>query len=398
MRAQGCLLLKESTMKIKRLCRHGGLLALAVLLLAGCSQAEPEETLPPPLVSVMTVTPSRLELREVLPGRVAAVRIAEIRPQVSGIVQRRLFEQGTEVRAGQPLFQINPAPFKADADATRAALQRAEVALARAQLQTRRLRTLVEVGAVSHQVYDDAVSLRDQAAADVAQARATLKRRQLDLKFATVEAPISGRIEQALVSEGALVSRGDSSPMARIHQIDQVYVDVRRPASSLESLRQALATRQANADEGLPVAILRSDGEAYDVTGRILFSGINVDAGTGDVLLRVLVDNPQRLLLPGMFVRARVPRTSYAAALLVPQQAVIRNDGAPQIWILDAQNRAKLTPVKLGELLNRHYRVQSGLAAGQTIVVEGMARLSNGIKVQAHEWQAPEPTTAALSH
>ncbi|UJX39254.1 efflux RND transporter periplasmic adaptor subunit [Desulfovibrio sp. JY] len=385
-------------MKIKRLCRHGGLFALAVLLLAGCSQAEPEETLPPPLVSVMTVTPSRLELSEVLPGRVAAVRIAEIRPQVSGIVQRRLFEQGTEVRAGQPLFQINPAPFKADVDATRAALQRAEVALARAQLQTRRLRTLVEVGAVSHQVYDDAVSLRDQAAADVAQARATLKRRQLDLKFATVEAPISGRIEQALVSEGALVGRGDSSPMARIHQIDQVYVDVRRPASSLESLRQALATRQANAEEGLPVAILRSDGEAYDVTGRILFSGINVDAGTGDVLLRVLVDNPQRLLLPGMFVRARVPRTSYAAALMVPQQAVIRNDGAPQIWILDAQNRAKLTPVKLGELLNRHYRVQSGLAAGQTIVVEGMARLSNGIKVQAHEWQTPEPTTAALSH
>lgn len=398
MRAQGCLLLKESTMKIKRLCRHGGLLALAVLMLAGCGQAEPEVALPPPPVSVTTVTPSRLELSEVLPGRVAAVRIAEIRPQVSGIVQRRLFEQGAEVQAGQPLFQINPAPFKADADATGAALQRAEVALARAQLQTRRLQSLVEVGAVSRQVYDDAVSLRDQAAADVAQARATLKRRQLDLKFATVEAPISGRIEQALVSEGALVSSGDSSPMARIHQIDQVYVDVRRPASSLESLRQALLSQQASADAGLPVTILRSDGEAYDVTGRILFSGVNVDAGTGDVLLRVLVDNPQRLLLPGMFVRARVPRTSYAEALMVPQQAVVRNDGEPQIWTLDAQHRAKLTPVKLGELLNRHYRIQSGLAAGQTIVVEGMARLSNGIEVQAHEWQAPEPTTAASSH
>ena len=186
--------------------------------------------------------------------------------------------------------------------------------------------------------------------------------------------------------------------MARIHQIDQVYVDVRRPASSLESLRQALLSQQASADAGLPVTILRSDGEAYDVTGRILFSGVNVDAGTGDVLLRVLVDNPQRLLLPGMFVRARVPRTSYAEALMVPQQAVVRNDGEPQIWTLDAQHRAKLTPVKLGELLNRHYRIQSGLAAGQTIVVEGMARLSNGIEVQAHEWQAPEPTTAASSH
>jgi multidrug efflux system membrane fusion protein len=398
LRAQGCLLLKESTMKIKRLCRQSGLIALAVLILAGGVQAESDEALPPPLVSVMTVTPSRQELSEVLPGRVAAVRIAEIRPQVSGIVQRRLFEQGTEVKAGQPLFQINPAPFKAEADATEAALKRAEVALARAQLQTRRLQSLVEVGAVSRQVYDDTVSLRDQAAADVAQARATLKRRQLDLKFATVEAPISGRIEQALVSEGALVGSGDSSPMARIHQIDQVYVDVRRPASSLESLRQALMSQQARSDEGLPVAILRSDGEAYDATGRILFSGINVDAGTGDVLLRVLVDNPQRLLLPGMFVRARVPRTSYAEALMVPQQAVVRNDGEPQIWVLDAQHRAQLTPVKLGELLNRHYRIQSGLAAGQTIVVEGMARLSNGIEVQTHEWQSPEPTTAASSH
>ena len=213
-----------------------------------------------------------------------------------------------------------------------------------------------------------------------------------------MEAPIAGRIEQALVSEGALVGSGDSNPMARIQQIDQVYVDVRRPASSLESLRQVLATQQASADEGLPVAILRSDGEAYDVTGRILFSGINVDAGTGDVLLRVLVDNPQRLLLPGMFVRARVPRTNYAAAMTVPQQAVVRSDGEPQVWVLDAQNRAKITSVKLGELLNRHYRIQSGLAAGQKVVVEGMARLSNGIKVQEHEWQAPEPTTAALSH
>lgn len=398
MRAQGCPFLKESTMTIKRLCRQSGLIALAVLLLAGGVQAESEEALPPPLVSVMTVTPSRQELSEVLPGRVAAVRIAEIRPQVSGIVQRRLFEQGAEVKAGQPLFQINPAPFKAEADATEAALKRAEVVLARAQLQTSRLHSLVEVGAVSRQVYDDAVSLRDQASADVAQARATLKRRQLDLKFATVEAPISGRIEQALVSEGALVGSGDSSPMARIHQIDQVYVDVRRPASSLESLRQALATQQASADEGLPVAILRSDGEAYAVAGRILFSGINVDAGTGDVLLRVLVDNPQRLLLPGMFVRARVPRTSYAEALMVPQQAVVRNDGEPQIWVLDADNRAQLIPVKLGELFNRHYRIQSGLAAGQTIVAEGMARLSNGIKVQAHEWQASELTTAASSH
>jgi membrane fusion protein, multidrug efflux system len=343
----------------------------------------------------MTLAPARLEMTEDLPGRVAAVRIAEIRPQVSGIVQRRLFEQGTEVRAGQPLFQINPAPFRTDADTAAATLQRAEAALARARVQTARLQPLVEADAISRQAYDDAVSQRDQAAADVAQARATLARRQLDLKFATVEAPISGRIDQALITEGALVNSGDNNPMARIQQIDQVYVDVRRPASSLEALREALATQNASANDGLPVMVLRSNGEPYDVKGRILFSGINVDAGTGDVLLRVLVDNPQRQLLPGMFVRARVPRTSYEAALTVPQQAVVRVGGQPQVWVLDANNHVKLNAVELGELVDRRYRIRSGLNAGQKIVVEGMERLSDGAEVSAQKWKASDSAPAA---
>lgn len=338
----------------------------------------------------MVVSPARLELSEDLPGRVAALRTAEIRPQVSGIVQRRSFEQGTEVTAGQPLFQIDPAPFKADMDTAAASLQRAEASLAGANVQTERLQPLVAADAVSRQVYDDAVAQRDQAAAEVAQARATLARRQLDLAFATVTAPISGRIEQALVTEGALVSGSDSSPMARILQLQQVYVDVRRPAASLESLRQLLATTQATATDGLPVEILRSDGVPYPVTGRILFSGINVDSGTGDVLVRILVDNPQRDLLPGMFVRARVPRASYAQALTVPQQAVVRSEGQARVWTLDARNRAKLTPVALGELVNGRYRIHSGLAGGQTVVVEGMERLSEDIEVAARPWEASE--------
>lgn len=328
----------------------------------------------------MTVTPVQLELTEELPGRVAALRIAEIRPQVSGIVLRRLFEQGTEVHANQPLFEINPAPFQAEADTAFAALQRAEAALARARVQAARLRPLVEADAISRQVYDDAVSLRDQAIADVAQARATLARRQLDLKFATVAAPISGRIDQALVTEGALVGSSDSNPMARIQQIDQVYVDVRRPASSLDRLRQALA-KDGKANEGLPVEVVRGSGEPYDVKGRILFSGINVDAGTGDVLLRVLVDNPRRELLPGMYVRARVARASYEAALTVPQQAVVRINGQPRVWTLDTGNHARLIAVSLGELADRRYRIRSGLDAGQKIVVEGMERLTEGVEV-----------------
>ncbi|TCW86868.1 efflux transporter periplasmic adaptor subunit [Burkholderia sp. SRS-46] len=384
-------------MKIDRRCRYGGLCALTVAMLAGCGQSEQPSALPATPVAAMTVAAAPLKVTEDLPGRISAVRIAEIRPQVSGIVQRRLFEQGTEVRAGVPLFQINPAPFKADMDTAAAALQRADAALERAKVQTARLKPLVEVDAISRQVYDDSVSQRDQAAADVAQARATLARRQLDLKFATVEAPITGRIDQALVTEGALVSSADTVPMARIQQIDQVYVDVRQPASSLQHLRDTLASQDGNSGAGLPVEVLRDDGTPYDVKGRMLFSGVNVDAGTGDVLVRVLVDNSKRLLLPGMYVRARIPRANYASALTVPQQAVVRAEGKPQVWVLDAKNQAHIKPVELGELTNRRYLVRTGLQAGQKVVVEGMERLTEGAAVAASDWKSPDAAAATAA-
>ncbi|AUH49525.1 efflux transporter periplasmic adaptor subunit [Chromobacterium sp. ATCC 53434] len=361
--------------------RYGGACALAVAMLSGCSQPAPQDAPQAIPVAAATLAPAPLKLSDDLPGRVAAVRVAEIRPQVGGIVLRRLFEQGSEVKAGQPLFQIDPAPFKAEAATAAAALQRAEAALARARVQTARLQPLVETDAVSRQVFDDAVSQRDQAAADAAQARAALARRRLDLKFAAVAAPITGRIDQALVTEGALVAAGDASPMARIQQIDQIYVDVRQPAAALESLRRTLAAQPEAAGHGVPVTLLRDDGKPYDETGRMLFSGVNVDAGTGDVLLRVLVDNPKRRLLPGMFVRARVPRASYAYALTVPQQAVVRIGGKPQVWTVDAKSRARLAAVELGELAERRYRIQAGLKAGQKVVVEGMERLSEGALV-----------------
>ncbi|HHK3131980.1 TPA: efflux RND transporter periplasmic adaptor subunit [Pseudomonas aeruginosa] len=365
---------------------------LAALVLAGCDRGAQEAAPVPAQVSVLTLTARQVTLEDELPGRVAAVRTAEIRPQVGGIIQRRLFEQGAEIRAGQPLFQINPAPFKADADMASAALQRAEAALVRARVQAARLQPLVEADAVSRQVYDDAVSQRDQAAADVAQARATLARRQLDLKFATVDAPIGGRIDQALVTEGALVGTNDSNPLARIQQIDQVYVDVRQPAAALEALRAALAPRHAadngSGSDGLLASILRSNGTPYPQAGRILFSGINVDAGTGDVLLRILVDNPDRLLLPGMFVRARVPRGQPADALLVPQQAVSPTGGKAGVWVVDAQDHAQRLTVELGELVGRDYLVRSGLQAGQRVVVEGGERLTDGAPVAPRAWQA----------
>lgn len=384
-------------MKIEQWCRVGGLSALVLAALTGCGPAaEPEVKAPAPVVTVMTVAPARLELTEDLPARVAPVRIAEIRPQVGGIVRRRLFDQGADVRAGQPLFEIDPAPFRAEAETAAAALQRAEAALSRASTHAERLEPLVQADAVSRQVYDNAVSQRQQAVADVAQARATLSRRRLDVKFATVESPIAGRIDQALVTEGALVASGDGTPMARVQQIDQVYVDVRRPASSLDALQEAMAA-QPSRKGGLPVSILRSDGSSYGMAGRILFSGINVDAGTGDLLLRVQVDNPQRRLLPGMFVRARVPLASYAAALTVPQQAVVRIDGKPHVWTVDAQAKARLGAVELGELSAGRYRIASGLSAGQKVVVAGMERLAQDAQVQAREDQPQAPAPADTS-
>ncbi|WP_429056778.1 efflux RND transporter periplasmic adaptor subunit [Aeromonas veronii] len=365
----------------------GALLAvIAAFGLAGCDVAPQEQEAPaPPQVSVLTLTGRELVISEDLPARVAALRSADIRAQISGIVQRRLFEQGAEISAGTVLFQINPAPFKADVDSAAAALQRAEAVLARARIQIDRLKPLLRTDAISRQTYDDAISQRDQAAADVAQARATLTRHQLNLQFASVEAPIAGRIDQALVSEGALVSPTDAIPMARIQQIDQVYVDVRQPASVLESLRQQAGSTAPE----LAVEILGSNGTPLGMQGRILFSGIEVDAGTGDVLLRVLVDNPERRLLPGLYVQARIPRARYANALTVPQQAVVRTSGQTSVWVVDGQGQAQLVPVNTAELVNSQYRIASGLSAGQQVVIEGIDRLTPGVQVTASPWQPP---------
>lgn len=370
---------------------------LAAVILAGCGPAEQiEEPAPAAQVSVMTLEQIELAVSEDLPGRVAAVRTAEIRAQIGGIVQQRLFDQGAEIKAGTALFQINPAPFKAEVDSAAAALQRATATLARARIQADRLEPLMLAEAVSRQVYDDASSLRDQAAADVAQAKATLARRQLDLQFASIDAPISGRIDQALVSEGALVSPTDSSPMARIQQIDQVYVDVRQSAASLASLRQNLGDQFQPSGPGLAVAILDGDGKPSGMSGRILFSGIDVDAGSGDVLLRILVDNPQRYLLPGMYVQARIPRAHYPTALAVPQQAVSRTGGQASVWVVDKHQLAKRVAIEVGELVDGRYRIASGLSVGQQVVIEGGERLTADAQVTARTWQSIT-TTKGLS-
>ncbi|WP_235866875.1 efflux RND transporter periplasmic adaptor subunit [Vibrio paracholerae] len=392
-------------MKKINICVSSSLHILLLFFLVGCNQSNNDESVvgpkePLPLVTTTTTQPQQLDVYEELPGRVKAVRVAEIRPQVAGIVQHRLFKQGAEVKAGQSLFQIEPAPFAAEVDTAKANLQRAQVTYQRALDKERRLKPLVEADAISRQEYDDAVLQRDQAAAEVAVAKATLTRRELDLKFANVKAPISGLIEQTLVTEGALVSSTDATPMTRIQQIDQVFVDIRRPASSLEAMREALA---ANSDgepsaAGTKIEILRSNGTPYQVKGEILFSGINIDEGTGDVLLRVLVDNSQRLLLPGMFVKAKVLYSSYDNALMVPQQAVTHLAGAPHLWSIDQEGYAHLKPVKLGELIDGQYHVKSGISKGENIVIEGKERLEDGILVDQRKWEESEVLLTSVAN
>ncbi|MCD9087239.1 efflux RND transporter periplasmic adaptor subunit [Stenotrophomonas sp. SY1] len=365
------------------------LVAAFALTMTACSTPTPPPP-EPPRVSVVAVGAQVVQRDDELQGRVAAVRTAQIRAQVGGIVLKRQFDQGAEVQAGQPLFQIDPAAFRADVDSALAALQRSEAAMTRSRVQWQRLQTLADAQAVSHQHRDDANAEYQQARAAVAEARAILVRRQLDLNYATVSAPISGRIDQTLVSEGALVGVADAEPMAVVQQIDQVYVDVRRPASQLELLQRGAAD-----GEGVTVGIIGPNGKLHAERGRLLFSGINVDARTGDVILRILVDNPQRQLLPGMFVRARVPRGAPSSALLVPQQAVLRSAGGQAYaWVIGQGDKAVIRTLELDGSVSGNWLVRSGLRSGERVVVEGQERLQEGVAVQAQDWKQPATAVA----
>lgn len=356
--------------------------AAASLVLSGCGGGQPEAAAaPPPEVTVATVGEGSLQLTDTLPGRVAAFRVSEIRPQVGGIIQRRLFTEGAMVRAGQPLYQINAAPFRADAASAAAALRRAEAVANQARVQRDRLQTLVESDAISRQSFDDAEAAVEQAEAEVGVARATLARRNLDVGFATVTAPISGRIGASAVTEGALVSATGGEPLATVNQIDRVYVDVSQPASRMEALRRL--------GEGSPAVELLDDaGQPLGLTGRLLFSDIAVDPATGDMRARVLVDNAGGRLFPGMFVRVRMPRGPEQTLLRVPQQAVTHSGGKAQVMVVGADGKVQPRPVQVGEVVDNQYVIQSGLRAGERVVVEGQGRATPGAVVKAKPWRA----------
>ncbi|WP_035357620.1 efflux RND transporter periplasmic adaptor subunit [Acinetobacter calcoaceticus] len=368
------------------------------LVLHGCGteQASDQTQVPTAKVTVISVQPQSINFSENLPARVQAFRTAEIRPQVGGIIEKVLFAQGSEVKAGRPLYKINSETFEADVNSNRAGLNKAEAEVNRLKIQLERYQQLLPSNAISKQEVSNAEAQYRQAIADVAQMKALLARQNLNLQYATVRAPISGRIGKSFVTEGALVSQGDSNTMATIQQIDRVYVDVKQSIGEYERLQAALQSGELSANNQKDVQILNSLGQPYNVSAKMLFEDINVDPETGDVTIRIEVNNSERKLLPGMYVRVTIERASVPQALLVPEQAIQRNmNGDPQVYVVNAKGGADVRSVELGQQYEQFYLINKGLKAGDKVVVEGIERIQLNQKLAISVWNAASAENTA---
>ncbi len=361
------------------------------LILQGCgSEQATQAEAAPAKVSVLNIQPQSVNFSENLPARVQAFRTAEIRPQVGGIIEKVLFTQGSEVKAGQALYKINSEIFQADVNSNQASLNKAEAEVARLKVQLARYEQLLPSNAISKQEVSNAQAEYRQALADVAQMKALLTRQNLNLQYATVRAPISGRIGQSFVTEGALVSQGDTNTMATVQQIDKVYVDVKQSISEYERLQAALQSGELSANNEKAVRISNSHGQPYKVSAKMLFEDINVDPETGDVTIRIEVQNPERKLLPGMYVRVNIDRASVPQALLVPAQAIQRNiNGDPQVYVINTKGTADIRPIELGQQYEQYYIANKGLKTGDKVVVEGIERIQANQKLQLATWKVP---------
>jgi len=352
---------------------------LAALLLAGCEQQQQQGAAaggPPPIpeVGVYTVQAQPLTLMAKLPGRTAALRVAEVRPQVTGILQKRLFTEGTEVREGQQLYQIDPASYEA-------AHARAQANLDAAKRRAERYAELVRSSAVSRQQHDDAMAAWKQAEAEVALTR-------IDLERTRMLSPISGHIGRSAVSEGALVTNGQAQALATVQQLDPIYVDVTQPVTELLRLRRALEAGQLQraGENQAEVHLTLDDGSAYPLPGSLKFSEVSVDQGTGSVTLRAVFPNPDRKLLPGMFVHARLQEGVRQNAKLVPQQAVTRDTrGQPTVLVVKPDNTVELRQIKTARTVGNAWLVEEGIEPGERVITEGLHRIRPGMQVSASE-------------
>ena len=369
------------------------LIAAVSLLLAGCGKsgnAQGSGSPPPTQVGVVTVTQGDVALVTELPGRLEASRVAQVRARAAGILQKRLFREGSDVKAGQPLFSIDPAPYAAAAASAKASQARAEANLAQATALAERYKPLVEANAISKQEYANAVAAQRQAEADVAMGKASVQTANINLGYAAVTAPISGRIGRALVTEGALVGQGDATQLAVIQQINPMYVNFTQSASEVMKLRAAMESGQfkrASGGDAASVRIVLEDGTEYPRPGRLLFSDLTVDATTGQITLRAEVPNPGSQLLPGLYVRVRLEQAQAANAITLPQQAVTRTAQGDTVMVVGADGKVASRTVKIGSSKGSQWVVLDGLKTGEQVMVDGFQKLQPGASVKPVPWQ-----------
>ena len=377
---------------------------ITAALLAACGQggnAQPANggEMPPPEVGVVTVAPGEVGLITELPGRLEPSRVAQVRARAAGIVQRRLFTEGSDVRAGQPLFTIDPAPYAAAFASAQATLARAQANLGQATALAERYKPLVEANAISKQDYANAVAAQKQAEAEVAAGRAAVQTAQINLNYASVTAPIAGRVGRALVTEGALVGQGEATPLAVIQQIDPMYVNFTQSASEVLKLRRNFEQgrlKRAAGREGAAVRVVLEDGTEHAQPGRLLFSDLTVDATSGQITLRAEVPNANGALLPGLYVRVRLEQAKAGNAVLLPQQAVTRNAQGDTVTVVDKEGKVSPRNIKIGGEQAGQWVVLDGLKAGEQVVVDGFQKMRPGAPVKPVPW-SPGGTPAAAA-
>jgi membrane fusion protein (multidrug efflux system) len=375
-----------------------GLVALSIVViglwtLAGCgnSTAKAPSHEASQEVTVVEVKPQRIAITTDLPGRTSAFLIAEVRPQVGGIIQNRFFTEGSDVRAGEVLYQIDPATYQAAYDSANAALARAEANVTSIRFRAERYKELVEIKAVSRQEYDDATAALKQAEAEIAASKAAVETARINLGYTRVTAPIAGRIGKSSVTVGALVTAGQGMPLATIQQIDPVYVDVTQSSASLLRLQQSMASGALKRDSAsrAKVKLILEDGTPYAQEGTLQFQDVTVDQTTGSYILRIVFPNPKRTLLPGMFVRAILEEGVNEKALLVQQLGVSRDPkGNPLALVVDAENKVQQRMLVLDRTIGDKWLVSDGLAPGDRVVVEGIQKVKPGASVKVVHFDA----------
>lgn len=371
-------------------------LAVAVAACGGGDEQPPPQG--PGQVTVVTLKAESVALTRELPGRTTAFLVAEVRPQVNGIVGKRLFTEGSLVKEGQPLYQIDDASYRAQANNARAQLARAEATANASRLSAARITELAKVDAVSRQDLENAVAAQKQAEADVGAAKASLDAANVTLGYARITAPISGRIGKSSVTQGALVSAAQTEALATIQQLDPIYVDLTQSAAELLQLRRELAAGRLQDNQTLPVTILLDDGSTFDQKGTLEFSEVSVDPTTGSYGLRVKVANPEGVLMPGMYVRAVIGGGVRNGAVLVPMQGIARDaKGDTSAMVVNPQGKVEVRPVKVSRALGDKWLVEDGLKAGDKVIVEGLQKIAPDMPVQATEQGSDAARPAATA-